>query len=143
MSMRITKKLDYYLVLFAFLSLAALAAVFVSMQSHVTFAVDEEYIDENGNLRQLEDAFGPHFVTFYDQGQKLIVKTDAKTVGDAINRANIQLNISDKVEPELKTEINANNFFINIYRAYPVMIIDGIKHSYQMTANQDPFNIAK
>lgn len=141
--MRITKKLDYYLVLFAFVSLAALAAVFVSMQSHVTFAVDEEYIDENGNLRQLEDAFGPHFVTFYDQGQKLIVKTDAKTVGDAINRANIQLNISDKVEPELETEINANNFFINIYRAYPVMIIDGIKHSYQMTANQDPFTIAK
>ncbi len=135
--MRITKKLDKYLLVFAFASLAALAAVFVSFTSRVTYADSEDLRDG------VENVFGPHFVTFYDEGQKLIVKTDAKTVGDALNRANILLNIADKVEPAIDTEINADNFFINIYRSYPVMLIDGASHKYFMTAHQDPFMIAK
>ena len=131
--MRITKKLDHCLVVFGFASLAALAAVFVSMYSQSTYANSEDLAG-----REIEDAHGPHFVTFYDQGQKLIVKTDARTVGDALNRAGIALGVSDKVEPSPETEINANNYFINIYRAYPVMIVDGISRSYHMTANHDP-----
>ena len=135
--MRITKKIDKYLLVFGFASLAALAAVFVSLASRVTYADSEDLRDN------LEQAYGPHFVTFYDEGQKLIVKTDAKTVGDAVNRAGILLNYADKVEPGLDTEINADNFFINIYRAYPVMMIDGASRRYFMTAHQDPFMIAK
>ena len=137
--MRITKKLDYYLVVFAFASLAALAAVFVSMQTRATYANSEDLAESH----DLEEALGPHFVTFYDQGQKLIVKTDARTVGEALHRADITLGVSDKVEPSPETEINANNYFINIYRAYPVMIIDGMSRGYYMTANQDPHSIAK
>ncbi len=135
--MRITKKIDKYLLVFGFVSLAALAAVFVSLTSRVTYADSEDLRDN------LEQAYGPHFVTFYDEGQKLIVKTDAKTVGDAVSRAGILLNYADKVEPSLDTEINADNFFINIYRAYPVMMIDGASRRYFMTAHQDPFMIAK
>lgn len=142
--MRITKKIDNYLLVFAFASLAALAAVFVSMQSQQTYADTDSLAEmdiEDGVF--IKDIMGPHFVTFFDEGNRLIVKTDAKTVGEALARANIKLNPSDKVEPSIDSEINADNFFINIYRAYPVMIVDGLSTSYHMTANQDPITITK
>ena len=133
--MRLSKKIDYYLVAFAFVSLAALAAVFVSKTSMRTYAESPEDAEE------IEDESGSHFVTLFDEGKKLIFKTDAHTVGEALSRSNITLNEADKVEPSPDSVINANNFFINIYRAYPVIIVDGISRNYYMTANQDPFSI--
>ena len=73
----------------------------------------------------------------------MTVKTDAKTVGEAIKRAGILLDDSDIVEPGLESEINNNNFFINIYRSAPVMIKDGTVEKYLMTANRDPKAIAR
>lgn len=144
--MRITKKIDNYLLVFAFASLAALAAVFVSMQSQHTYADVDSTADAtevSGDGFLIKEIMGPHFVTFFDEGKRLIVKTDAKTVGEALVRANISLNPSDKVEPSMDTEINADNFFINIYRAYPVIVVDGILTNYYMTANHDPISIMK
>ena len=61
------------------------------------------------------EAHEAKFVTFYDDGDKLTVKTDAATVEEAIERAGILINSGDIVEPALVEEINAENFFINIY----------------------------
>lgn len=83
------------------------------------------------------------FVTIYDNGRKLIVRTDAETVGEALKRADITMNQGDKVEPSLETEINANDYFINIYRARPVIIKDGVKEKYFMTASYDAKEIAR
>ena len=80
---------------------------------------------------------------FYNDGDKLIVKTDAKTVGEALTRAKIVLNEGDIVEPSLETEINANNFYINIYRARPVVVKDGTVAKYLMTASYDEKMIMK
>lgn len=82
-----------------------------------------------------------HFVTFYDEDSKLTVKTTAATVREALERAKILINDADHVEPALDTKIDANNFYINIYRAYPVILIDGISKTYTMTSNHDPKSI--
>lgn len=85
----------------------------------------------------------PKYVTFYDDGEKLTVKTDARTVSEAIERAEIIVNDGDIVDPGLDTEINADNFFINIYRAHPVVIRDGKVEKYLMSASYDPVSVAK
>lgn len=84
-----------------------------------------------------------YFVTFYDDGERLTVKTDARTVGEALERAGIMINEADIVEPGLDTEITVNNFFINIYRSRPAVVKDGVREEYVMTASYDPKTIAR
>ena len=84
-----------------------------------------------------------NFVTFYDNGKKLTVRTDAKTVGEAIARAGITLGDADIVEPAMEEAINSDNYFINIYRARPVVVKDGKIERYVMTASYDLKTIAK
>lgn len=86
---------------------------------------------------------GAHFVTFHDQGETLTIKTDASTVGDALMRANIELQSTDIIEPAKDSLINSNNFHINIYRSRPVLVEDGITRKYLMTASYNPRAIAE
>ena len=85
----------------------------------------------------------PKFVTFYEDGEKLSVRTDARTVREAVERAGIVINDGDIVEPGLDSEINADNFFVNIYRARPVVVRDGTTERYLMSASYDEKTIAK
>lgn len=84
-----------------------------------------------------------YFVNFFDDGEKLTVKTSAKTVGEALERAGIVLGESDIVEPAMNETINSDNFFINIYRARPVVVRDGASEKYIMTASYDTKLMAK
>ncbi len=79
-----------------------------------------------------------HFVTIYDQGSSLTIKTNANTVEEALESANISLEESDTVEPSLSSPINADNFFINIYRAHPILIKDGKVSKYALASSYDP-----
>ncbi len=84
-----------------------------------------------------------HFVTIYDQGKKILeIKTSALTVREALERAKIDLAESDKVEPGLSSLVDAENFYINIYRSRPVLVIDGLNRKRLMTASSDPKAIA-
>lgn len=83
------------------------------------------------------------FVTFYDNGDKLTVRTEARTVGEALSRAEIIVNEGDIVDPGVDAEINADNFYINIYRARPVVMRIGTTEKYLMSASYDPYAIAK
>jgi len=71
-----------------------------------------------------------HVVSLYVDGQETVAPTRAATVGEFISKAHITLAESDLVEPSIKTEINSDNFRIQVYHARPVTIIDGtnIKH---------------
>lgn len=91
----------------------------------------------------LYEGAGAKFVTFYDDGKKLTVRTEARTVGEALNRAEIVVNEGDIVDPGLDTEINADNYYINIHRARPVIIRDGTTEKYVMSASYDPMMVAK
>lgn len=82
-----------------------------------------------------------HFVTFYDNGEKLTVKTAAATVKEALDKAGYRLNAADKVEPTLDAKIDRDNFHINIYRSHPAIVKVGFKEKYVMTASSDPRTI--
>lgn len=84
-----------------------------------------------------------YFVNFYDGGEKLTVKTSAKTVGEALERAGIELGASDIVEPAATEPINSDNYYVNIYRARPVVMRDGATEKYIMTASYDTKIMAK
>lgn len=126
-----TKKiaLAIYGVTLAVLTFMAMSNIF----EHPTFA------DE---LDSIQSSSEEHFVTIYDRGAKLTIKTNAITVAEALDRAKIQLLDTDIVEPGRTDFINAEDFNINIYRSRPVLIIDGNIRKYVMTASYDPRLIA-
>lgn len=84
-----------------------------------------------------------HYVTIYDQGKKLTIKTNAVTVGEALTRAKIEVSKTDIIEPAATTLINDGSFHINIYRSRPVIISDGMTKKRVETASYDPITIAR
>lgn len=132
--MRLSRKIEQALGMVVAISLVVVFAVLIGVFSRKTFAEGDEDVYTVGEAK---------FVTFYDDGQKLTVKTDAGTVGEALSRMNMAVNEGDKVEPALETEINADNFYINIYRAHPVVIRDGVTEKYLMSASYDAREIAR
>ena len=126
MSMKLPKKFDMILCGIMAFALVIFSACLIKLYSTNTYATEET-----------PGSHEAKFVTFYDDGEKLTIKTDAMTVEEAIDRMGILVNSGDIVEPGLDTEINADNFFINIYRARPVVVKDGVVEKYLMTASYD------
>ena len=89
------------------------------------------------------DGSGAKYVIIYDGDEKLSVRTEARTVEEVLERADIVLNEGDIVDPRVESEINADNYFINIHRARPVVVIDGTSERYLMSASFDAVSIAK
>lgn len=135
--MRLSRKIDKALIIMLLFSIGMFLVSIVSMVSRSTFAdSDNEDILISGDD-------GSRYIVFYDSGKKLIAKTESATVGEALEKANIVLNEGDKVEPGLDSEINADNYFVNIYRSRPVVIKDGLAEKYLMTASYDKKEIAR
>lgn len=132
--MRLSRKIDQALILVGTIVLVLFFGFAIKNNVRSTFAdgSDSTYTESDS-----------HFVTFYDEGDKLIVKTEAKTVAEALERANIIINQGDIVEPKIDSEINADDFFVNIYRARPVVVKDGKTEKYLMTASYDTQRIAE
>ena len=107
--MRLSRKIEQA---FGFVIAISLVIIF-AVVAGVTVRNASAEGDESINTSITE---GAKFVTFYDEDNKLTVKTEAKTVKEAMERADIVINTGDIVEPGLDTEINADNFFINIVR---------------------------
>ena len=134
--MRLSRKIDRALNIIIAISVVTVLAVIASVTHYVTFA-------DGDDTSETFATDGARYVTFYDDGNKLTVKTEAYTVREALGRADIELNDGDKVEPGLDTEINSDNFHVNIYRARPVIIKDGKKTKYIMAAGSDITSIAR
>ncbi|MBR2831097.1 ubiquitin-like domain-containing protein, partial [Candidatus Saccharibacteria bacterium] len=99
--MKLSRKFEQVLILVGVSVMAIVFGFLLKMGPSRTFADTEEKVVVN------EDA---NFVTFYDEGEKLTIKTNARTVADALVAAEVIINSGDKVEPGLETEINADNF---------------------------------
>ncbi len=56
---------------------------------------------------------------------------------------NIQINNGDIVEPALDTQIDQDQFRINVYRSVPVTIIDGNQRTATASAARTPRAIAQ
>lgn len=75
-----------------------------------------------GNVALAE---GKGLLTIYADGQKKTVATNASTIGEALKQNGITLSQGDVVEPAADTQITQPIYNINVYRAYPAVIIDG------------------
>lgn len=108
------------------LGLCIVAAIWVSRSSGQTFRPSEARI-----------------VFLYDRGQRRILDTKAKTVGELIDRLNLHLIDQDVVEPSRDTPIVEDNFRINIYHARPVTVLDGSNRIVTLTAQRSPRVVAQ
>lgn len=82
-------------------------------------------------------------ITFYDSGKKRVILTHAQTVKDALQAADISVDKGDNVEPAPNTELVSTDYAVNIYRAKPVIIVDGAVRQKIITAAQTPDSIVK
>lgn len=64
-----------------------------------------------------------HIVYLSDGTKRQTLDTNAKTVGELINRLPLHLIPQDVVEPSRSTKIVEDNFRVNVYRARPVTVI--------------------
>ena len=100
------------------------------------FADSDETADATGDGTS-------HLVAIYDQDQKYSVRTDALTVRDVLERAEITVGEHDTVEPSLDAAVSSDNFQINVYRARPVIIVDGAKSTYAYSTAYSPKEVAE
>lgn len=123
-------KITYILVSFLFISIAIIGFIFAPK----TFAENEEGAEEP----EYTSISSEHFVTIYDDGAKKTVHTEAKTVGEVLERLNISLAPTDTISPTQDVEIDADNFYINIFRSRPILILDGATSKLANVSSYDP-----
>lgn len=88
-------------------------------------------------------ATGNRLITVHDRGQDRGIMTNATTLRAAFDEAGIALDKNDLVEPGIDEQLVANNYEVNIYRARPVMVIDGPVRQKVMTPYQTANQIAQ
>jgi uncharacterized protein YabE (DUF348 family) len=69
--------------------------------------------------------------------------THATTLRDAFHEAKIHIDPSDTVEPGLDQPLVTNNYEVNIYRARPVVVVDGSVRKKIMSSYQTASQIAQ
>lgn len=90
-----------------------------------------------------EKTRGGRLVTIHDRGVEKVLLTKAPTVKEALQDAGMNLDENDRVEPKLTEELVATAYTVNIYRARPVIVVDGAVKQKVMTAYQTADQIAK
>ena len=81
-------------------------------------------------------------VTFHDRGTDHVIVTRATTVRAALKEAKITVEPQDIVEPVLDSEFLTTDSAVIIYRARPVLVVDGALRQKVMTPAQSPNEIA-
>ncbi len=118
---------------------AALIAFFgVFLACHFFAAPHQAFADDGTPIKTATEDY---FVTIHDQGSTLVVKTKSVTVAELLSEAGVTVAETDLVEPSLDAMINGD-YNINIHRARPAIVIDGLERHYLMTASYDPRQIA-
>ena len=115
--------------LFGFFVFAAMAVAFVLAFPYFS-----------ANVGAQDDA--KRLVSVYDRGEIISFLTDQKTIGAALRENGIELDPRDTVEPSRDEELVAPNYKVNIYRARPVIVVDGVVRSKIMTPYQTTAQIA-
>jgi uncharacterized protein YabE (DUF348 family) len=72
-------------------------------------------------------AEGRGLITVYADGQRKTFATNASNIGEALKQNGIELGKGDVTEPAVDTPIDQAHYNVNVYRAYPAVIIDGDK----------------
>jgi uncharacterized protein YabE (DUF348 family) len=83
-----------------------------------------------------DEARDGRLITIHDRGEERVILTHAQNVEDALKDAGITTVNDDRVEPALDSELIETNYTVNIYRARPVIVVDGVFRQKIMTAAQ-------
>lgn len=75
-------------------------------------------------------------ITIHDRGTEQVLLSNGETIGDALTQAGIVVDSRDVVEPAVTEKMIASEYAVNIYRARPVIIVDGPRKEKVMTAYQ-------
>lgn len=86
---------------------------------------------------------GERLVTVHDGNSEVTIVTRASTVKDALAQADIVVSSVDIVEPAVDEQLVAKSYQVNVFRARPVVVDDGVSSVRVMTAEQSPRQIAK
>lgn len=100
------------------------------------------FVSHAGAQNSGEEA-GRRLITVYDRGERVSFITDAKTLKDALGEQEIQLDPRDTVEPSRDEELVAPEYKVNIYRARPVIVVDGATRTRVMSPYQTAEHIAR
>lgn len=82
-------------------------------------------------------------ITVHDRGQESTFVTDKSTLREAFADASIEVDSHDAVEPSLDEKLVASDYQVNIYRARPVIVIDGAAREKIITPYQTAEQIVK
>ena len=81
-------------------------------------------------------------ISVYDQGADYSFLTKETTIGAALREAGITLDDRDSVEPSREEELVAATYQFNIYRARPIIVVDGPVRLKILSAHQTAEQIA-
>ncbi|MBA2279171.1 DUF348 domain-containing protein [Candidatus Saccharibacteria bacterium] len=95
---------------------------------------------DSGITAKLTDA---NIVILHVDNSSQVLPTREETVGAFLEKANIILNEGDVVEPGLDTPIKEDDFRINVYRGQPVVVVDGYKRTYALSAARTPRSVVE
>ena len=82
-------------------------------------------------------------LTIHDRGTTKVVVTEAANISDALKEAGFVIDSNDVVEPAVTEKLVASSYQVNIYRARPVIIVDGNSRTKVITAYQTAEQIAQ
>ena len=86
---------------------------------------------------------GRHVLTIHDGASEKGIFTEADTLGEALKEAGVVLDSNDVTEPHLDEKLVAATYEVNIYRARPVVIVDGQRRTKVLTPYQTAKQIAE
>lgn len=108
----------------------------------IGLAVSSAFLFTKKDVFAAEDS-DERLVTIYDRESQKSIVTTALTVADALKQAGITLDKNDIVEPSKDEALVAASYRVNIYRARPVIVVDGNIRSRIMTPYQTAKQIAQ
>ena len=95
------------------------------------------------NAAPLDSRTGKHVITVYDDGVEKGFVTEADTLEEALKQEGITISRNDVTEPALSEKLVAATYSVNVYRARPVLVVDGNKTSKVLTPYQTGEQIAE
>lgn len=87
-------------------------------------------------------AAGQRLITLHEGNLEKGILSDAPTLRQVFEEANIPIDPNDTVEPGLDEQLIAKSYDVNIYRARPVTVVDGAVRQRVMSPYQTPKQIA-
>ncbi len=121
----------------------SIARVALFLPLFLFFVIAVTFASKNVFAQSENSQTAGHLITIYDRGEQKVEVTNAGTIADAVKEAGIVLDKSDRVEPALDEKLVVREYSINIYRARPVLVIDGNTKQKVITAYQTGPQIAK